>query len=144
MTGRISRGWQLFKATFGILKAEKSLILFPVISAVLSLLVLIVFIFPALMLFSSTGANTDAWGVSQWAMWVVFLFVFYFVIYLITIFFKGAVISNAPEAMNGISSGRNGEIRSYPDSLSYCSISRHSYCSSLQSVRCSSETRWSQ
>lgn len=101
MTGRISRGWQLFKATFGILKAEKSLVFFPVISAVLSLLVLIVFIFPALLIFSSTGADTETWGMAQWAMWVVFLFVFYFITYLITIFFKAAVISNATEVMNG-------------------------------------------
>ncbi|MBN1432619.1 MAG: hypothetical protein JW931_07570 [Methanomicrobiaceae archaeon] len=101
MTGRISRGWRLFKATFGILKAEKSLVLFPVISAVLSLLVLVVFIFPALALFSSTGADTESWGITQWAMWVAFIFVFYFITYLITIFFKTAVISNATEVMNG-------------------------------------------
>jgi len=101
MTGRISRGWRLFKATFGILKAEKSLVLFPVISAVLSLIVLGVFIFPALTIFNSTGADIDTWGATQWAMWVAFLFVFYFITYLITIFFKSAVISNATEVMNG-------------------------------------------
>lgn len=101
MTGRISRGWRLFKATFAILKKEKSLALFPVISAILSLLVLVVFIFPALMIFSSTGADTESWGATQYAMWIILLFVFYFVIYLITIFFKAAVISNATEVMRG-------------------------------------------
>ena len=101
MTGRISRGWRLFKATFAILKKEKSLALFPVISTVLSLLVLTAFIFPALMIFSSTGADTESWGATQYAMWIIFLFVFYFAIYLITIFFKSAVISNATEVMKG-------------------------------------------
>lgn len=101
MTGRISRGWHLFKATFAILKNEKSLVLFPIISAVLSLFVLIAFFFPVLFMYNSSGLNYDTWTLTQWVMWIVVLFVFYFVMYLITIFFKGAVISNATEVIRG-------------------------------------------
>ena len=101
MSGSISRGWRLFKATFAILKAEKSLVLFPVISGILGIAVLIAFIFPALLLFGSTGTDTESWGITGWAAWLLFLLAFYFVIYLITIFFKAAVIANATEVMKG-------------------------------------------
>ena len=45
---RFSRSWDLIKACFGVLSSDKELLLFPVISGISSLLVLISFALPLL------------------------------------------------------------------------------------------------
>ena len=46
---RLSNSWQLVKASAAVLRADKELLLFPVISAVLSILVVVTFAVPAIL-----------------------------------------------------------------------------------------------
>ncbi len=49
MFEKLSTSWELVKASAAVLRADKELLLFPVISAVLSMLVVVTFVVPAML-----------------------------------------------------------------------------------------------
>lgn len=53
--GRISRGWALAKRSFAVLKADRSLVVFPVVSGVATLGAALVIFGPAAAIYSSSG-----------------------------------------------------------------------------------------
>lgn len=116
---RIGRGFQLFKETFGILKKDREMILFPILSGVVTLLVVATFLLP---LFFS-GFLTDVGTSGSSPLGLVLLFVFYVVSYFIVIYFNTALVSCAlirldgrdPTFMDGIhaASARIGKILSW-------------------------------
>ncbi|WP_040687079.1 DUF6159 family protein [Nocardia vinacea] len=84
--------WQMFKTSAAVLKSRKELAVFPVLSAVASVLVAATFIVPII-------AN-DAWHKSSTMTYVLFGLM-YLVSAFITIFFNAALISQANVALQG-------------------------------------------
>ncbi len=115
---RISCGFQLFKETFGILKKDREMLLFPIISGIVILLVVATFLLP--LVFSGMLAETGSGGS---ILFYVLLFLFYVVSYFIVIYFNTALVSCAlirldgrdPTFMDGIhvASSRIGKILSW-------------------------------
>ncbi len=94
---RFSRGFQLFKETFGILKKDRDLLLFPIISGVVILLVVATFFLP--LLFSGVLSGMDTAAGSP--LVYVLLFAFYLVSYFIVIYFNTALVSCALTRLDG-------------------------------------------
>lgn len=94
---RFSRGFQLFKETFGILKKDRDLLLFPVISGVVTLLVVATFFPPLLFSGVLSGMDTSAGS----PLVYVLLFAFYSVSYFIVMYFNTALVSCALMRLDG-------------------------------------------
>src|SRR5208283_2910699 len=84
----LSRSLSIVKKSFGVLMEEKKLLLFPVISAIAILAVLISFVIP--VLFINSGI-----------LMIALLFCFYFASYLVVIFFNSALIHAVNEKLEG-------------------------------------------
>jgi hypothetical protein len=116
---RIGRGFQLFKETFGILQKDREMLLFPLLSGVVTLVVVATFLVPLFFAGMLSGGGASAGS----PLWYVFLFLFYFVSYFIVIFFNTALVGAAlirldghdPTFMDGIrvASSRIGKILSW-------------------------------
>ena len=86
---RIRNSFALARSSWEVLKADKELMLLPVISGIASLIVAATFIIPIFVSSNITGAS------------IVLLAVMYFVLAYITIFFNAALISAANERLEG-------------------------------------------
>ena len=93
MFDKFSRSWELVKASASVLRSDKELMLFPVLSGIATLVVLATFLLPiyALRVFA------DGFGVGG----AVFGFLFYFVQYSVIIFFNCALVGAAMIRMDG-------------------------------------------
>ncbi|MEM4263041.1 MAG: DUF6159 family protein [Thermoplasmata archaeon] len=93
--GRFSRGLQLIKLSFGVIKKDKEILLFPVISGIAIIAIALSFIVPFIFFgaFSSTGELDIVFAV----FWVAF----YFVSFFITIFFNVAIVGCALMRLDG-------------------------------------------
>jgi len=93
MFEKFSRSWELAKASAAILRSDKELMLFPVISTMATLIVLATFALPtfAWRIFDN-GFNATA------AVWV---FLFYFCQYTVIIFFNCALVGAAMIRLDG-------------------------------------------
>jgi hypothetical protein len=93
--GRIARTVELAKASWRVLKADKELLLLPVLSFLATLAVALTFLAPLLL-------NTDETTVEDpGAIGYVLMFVAYVVLAFITIFFNAALVHAANERMEG-------------------------------------------
>jgi hypothetical protein len=94
---RIGRSIQLAKASFGVLRSDKELLLFPFVSFLALVLVTIGFAIP----FIATGGISDATsGHVNIASYVV-AFLFYVVCYTVTFFFQTALVGAALIRLDG-------------------------------------------
>ncbi len=93
MFDKFSRSWELVKASASVLRSDKELMLFPVISGIATVLVAATFLVPAFAL------NVFADGVGVGA--VVLGFLFYFVQYSVIIFFNCALVGAAMIRLEG-------------------------------------------
>ncbi len=84
----------LAKSSWQVLKADKELMLLPVLSGAASLAVVALFVIPVFVTASGAQGGLSASG-------YVLLFVMYFVLAYITIFFNAALISAAHERLSG-------------------------------------------
>lgn len=93
MFDKFSRSWDLVKASASVLRSDKELMLFPVISGAVTLVVLATFLLPmfALRIFA------DGFGIGG----AVFGFAFYFVQYSVMIFFNCALVGAAMIRLDG-------------------------------------------
>jgi hypothetical protein len=100
MFARIATGWELMKQSFGVLREDKELVVFPIFSGVACLLVLASFALPLWnspwfhQLFADREAPQDPLA-------YVLLFVFYVVNYFVIVFFNAALVSCALKRMAG-------------------------------------------
>ena len=118
MFDRFSRSWGLVKASAAVLRSDKELMLFPVISTLATLVVLATFAIPTFALrlfdngFSVFGA---AWG-----------FAFYFCQYTVIIFFNCALVGAAMIRLEGgdptLSDGLRAARAKLPAILGYAAI----------------------
>ncbi|GAB4513032.1 MAG: DUF6159 family protein [Anaerolineae bacterium] len=97
-----SRSWELVKASYAVLRQDKELLWFPVISTIGVIFVSIVFSIPLFIsglveAISSGGEPTGA----QTVIGLVIAFAFYFVMYTIIIFSNTALIGAAMIRLNG-------------------------------------------
>lgn len=118
MFDKFSRSWDLVKASASVLRSDKELMLFPVISGLATLAVLATFLVPmfALRIFA------DGIGLGG----AVFGFLFYFVQYSVMIFFNCALVGAAMIRLEGgdptLADGFNAARARIPAILGYAAI----------------------
>jgi hypothetical protein len=91
---KLSNSWSLVKASAEVLRADKELLLFPVISAVLSILVVVTFVAPAVLagVFASGVADGPGLSAAGYAGVLLFYVVQYFVIFFCNTALVGAAL----------------------------------------------------
>ncbi|MBX3415650.1 MAG: hypothetical protein KF708_23395 [Pirellulales bacterium] len=104
MFQRIQIGWQLTKQSFQVLKTEKNLVIFPLLSGIACALVLASFAFPlwfsgAFESFAHHRGETPAEQLPPWAY--VVMFAFYLANYFVIIFFNSALVACAVIRFDG-------------------------------------------
>ena len=97
---KITRTWSMMSACWQVLKQDKSLVLFPLISGVCCLLLLASFALPLFATNHWHPPGRDAGSVSQTAYYGV-LFLFYLCNYFVIVFFNAAIVSCAVLRMTG-------------------------------------------
>jgi len=95
--GRIGRGWQLAKMSLRVIRKDKELLLFPLLSGLLTIVILASFFIGAVF---TVGLDGIFGGSSQWAFWV-FMVIFYFITFFLATFFNVAIIGCATIRLNG-------------------------------------------
>jgi hypothetical protein len=101
MFARIATGWELMKQSFGVLRHDKELVLFPVMSGAACLMVLASF---ALPLYNTPWFHQffdEHRQAPQNPLFYVVLFAFYAVNYFVIVFFNAALVSCALKRMAG-------------------------------------------
>ena len=86
---RLSNGWTITKNSFSILKKNKQLIIFPILSGISLLLMMGIFI---LGIMAAAGWDTDYINTDNQVLNYAIMFGFYFVNYFIVVFFNMALI----------------------------------------------------
>ena len=105
MANRIGSGWQLLSQSWAIVRRDKSLLLFPVMSSLACLVVVASFVLPVVLsvdlrqLFNNNRqGGAQAWqNVGFYAV----LFAFYFANFLVIVFFNTALVSCALMRFSG-------------------------------------------
>lgn len=95
--GRISRGWRLTKLSLRVIKKDKELLLFPVLSGLFMILIMAGFIGG---MFLSLGFEGMFEG-SATFLFIAMMAVMYFLIYFVGIFFNAAIIGCAMIRLEG-------------------------------------------
>ena len=98
MFERLSNSWELVKASAAVLKADRELLLFPVVSAVLSVLVALTFAVPAFL--SGFFAGQDG-ELAVSAQGYLLAFLFYVVQYFVIFFCNTALVGAAMIRLRG-------------------------------------------
>ncbi|MDH5824581.1 DUF6159 family protein [Luteimonas sp. RD2P54] len=118
MFEKFSRSWALVKASAAVLRSDKELMLFPVISGAATLVVLATFLLPMSLL----GVFAEGWGAGAF----VFGFLFYFCQYSVVIFFNSALVAAAMIRLDGgdptLADGFNAAKKRIPAILGYAAI----------------------
>lgn len=95
--GRISTGWNLTKVSLRVLRQDKELLLFPLLSGISLILILAGFVGG---MFLAVGFEGMFQGSFAWIS-IVVLFVYYVVAFFVGLFFNAAVIGAAMIRLNG-------------------------------------------
>lgn len=95
--GKIGRGWQLAKMSLRIIRKDKEILVFPVLSGLITLLILGSFFAGVFFTVGLSGLEDSS---SSWVFYAFFI-VFYFVAFFVSIFFNAAIIGCATIRMNG-------------------------------------------
>jgi len=95
--GRISRGWRLTKLSLRVIKKDKELLLFPVLSGLFMILIMAGFIGG---MFLSVGLEGMFEGGATF-LFIAMMAVMYFLIYFVGIFFNAAIIGCAMIRLEG-------------------------------------------
>lgn len=106
---RFSNTWSLMKSSLSVLKDDKAILVFPVLSGVFTIIVAGTFISP--FLFSGFGPAPDFLEEASAALLFFFGFCFYFVSYFIVIFFNSAAVIYAVDSMIGGNPSITGAIK---------------------------------
>ncbi|MCX6671422.1 MAG: DUF6159 family protein [Euryarchaeota archaeon] len=92
--GKFGNSWQLMKTSLGILRKDKEIMIFPVLSFIACAIILLSF-FAGFWFLGLPSMDTSPW------LWVVTMFLIYFVLFFIVIFFNTAIIACANIRLNG-------------------------------------------
>ena len=102
--GRFARSWALAKASWSVLRADKELLVLPVISGLLTLVVMAGFAIPIFLTGHTDATTADGTTGSTFRLGppgYVLGFLMYFVLAYVTIFFNTALVCAADERMRG-------------------------------------------
>jgi len=99
MFQRLSRSWSLVKASASVLRQDKELLLFPVLSLVSLCVVLAVFAVPTIMLGILEGFHGGRGALGP--VHYVLAFLFYFSQYFVIFFFNSALVGAAMMRLDG-------------------------------------------
>jgi hypothetical protein len=94
---RIRRSWRLTKASWAVLQADRELLVFPLLSFLALVVVLLTFIVPAWFVFGFTDPRTGDYNIAT----IAFGFVFYVVAYSVMFFFNTALVGAAMIRLGG-------------------------------------------
>lgn len=97
--GKFSRSWSLAKASMGVLRSDKELLVFPLVSAAVTMLVAASFVLPMFGLGLFNDFKTDGGGMP--AAFYAVLFCFYLVQYFVIFFFNTALVGAAMIRLDG-------------------------------------------
>jgi hypothetical protein len=100
MAGKFARSWGLMKASAAVLRSDKALLAFPLLSGICSLVVAASFLLPvARAAIASDGRvlDHDHWSPATWLL----LFAFYLVQYFVIVFFNTALAGCALRHLRG-------------------------------------------
>lgn len=100
MFERISRGWRLGMMAFGVLRTDKKLLVFPLLSGICCLAVLASFAAPIVMSQRFRDLMDRQQGLDD-GLWYAILFAFYFVNYFVIVFFNSALVTCALMRFSG-------------------------------------------
>ncbi len=100
MFERFSRSWGLIKASAGVLAKDKELLVFPLLSSIVTLIVAAAFILPMFGLGALDGLREDGSGQISPLLYVV-AFLFYLVQYTVIFFFNSALVGAAMIRLDG-------------------------------------------
>lgn len=100
MLDRIVNSWQLVKASLQVLRGDKELLVFPLVSAVGVILVSIVFLLPLIWVGSLEGLVDRTLGETQFPSYGL-LFLFYLSQYFIILFSNSALVAAASLRLEG-------------------------------------------
>jgi len=104
MAGKFARSWALMKASAGVLRSDKSLLLFPLLSGVCSLVVAASFLLPVVL--ALVGHHGDDLGGRRFApAYYAVLFAFYLAQYFVIVFFNTALVGVALARLRGEPAG---------------------------------------
>jgi Flp pilus assembly pilin Flp len=95
--GRFARSWELVKLCWSVLRQDKELVVFPIVSTIGVLVVTASFVIPGFLLGFWQSVGDSGAGVGFWALVVLF----YLVEYLVIIFFNAALVSAAIVRLEG-------------------------------------------
>jgi hypothetical protein len=96
------QSWEIIRQSYAVLQKQKTLVLFPILSSLACLVVLISFLAPIFLIpdlfqkvvHAADNVNQQG-GVRREAVWAVVAFAFYFVNYFIIVFFNAALAACA-------------------------------------------------
>lgn len=94
LMGKLSNSWQLMKTSLRVLRKDKEIIIFPVLSFIACAIILASF-FVGFWFLGLPSFNTSFW------LWVISMILIYFVLFFIVIFFNTAIIACANIRLNG-------------------------------------------
>ena len=95
---RLSNGWQLALNSFSVLKANRQLIIFPILSAIAMLLAISTFV---VAMFASAGWDAELLREQSTVANYAILFLYYLVNYFIVVFFNTALVHCTHLYFNG-------------------------------------------
>ena len=99
--GGLARSWALARASWQVLLGDKELMLFPVLSALCTLIAVAVFVLPVMAIMQATrGAGGRETDVSD-PVSLALLFLFYLVTSFVTLFFNTALVGAALDRLRG-------------------------------------------
>ena len=94
---RISRSWMLVKASWGVLRADKELMVFPVVSTLVTLLVMAVLAIPVVL-----SNSPERWANEEWSLVdIVLAAAFYLITSTVVIFCNAALVGAADIRLKG-------------------------------------------
>jgi len=96
--GKFARSWALAKASMSVLRSDKELLVFPLLSGLAAMLVAITFLLPLLGLGALDGAQR---GDSVPPLFYLWAFAFYLVQYFVVFFFTTALVGAAMVRLDG-------------------------------------------
>ena len=96
MGRKFKNSWSMVKASAQVLKSDKALVVFPIISSIAVILITVSFAIP---IFSKGDAGSSFSGFNTSSLPV--LFVYYFLTYFVIIFFNSALVSAAMIKLKG-------------------------------------------
>jgi hypothetical protein len=91
--GKVGRSWQLMKTSLGVLRKDKEIMLFPILSFVACMIILFTF-FIGFWFLGVPSIETSLW------LWAILMICIYFVLFFIVIFFNTAIIACANIRLN--------------------------------------------